>query len=55
MDAVNTTAPVADDDNEFGLDDLDLNELTVVGMQDSAALPESAASYKSSSTCVVVL
>ena len=37
------------------LADLNLADLTVVGMHDSAALPESAASYKSSSTCVIVL
>jgi hypothetical protein len=44
-------------DAQFDLSDLDLNldELTVVSMHDSAALPESAASYKSSSTCVVIL
>jgi hypothetical protein len=42
-------------DEQFNLADLDLEELTVVSMHDSAALPESAASYKSSSTCVVIL
>jgi hypothetical protein len=40
---------------QLELDDLhlDLSELTVVSMHDSVALPESAASYKSSSTCYV--
>jgi hypothetical protein len=37
------------------LADLNLAGLTVVSMHDSAALPESAASYKSSSTCIIVL
>jgi thiopeptide-type bacteriocin precursor len=41
-------------DAEFNLADLDLTDLTVVSMHDSAALPESAASYKSSSTCIIV-
>ncbi|MFF5209773.1 thiazolylpeptide-type bacteriocin [Streptosporangium sp. NPDC000396] len=39
--------------DEFNLADLDLNDLTVVSMHDSAALPESGASIKSSSTCYV--
>ncbi|MFV2104195.1 thiopeptide-type bacteriocin [Micromonospora sp. LOL_024] len=40
-------------DDEFSLADLDLSELTVVNMHDSAALPESGASYTSSSSCYV--
>lgn len=40
--------------DNLDVDDLDLSGLTVVSMHDSAALPESAASYKSSSTCVVI-
>ncbi|HEX6968552.1 MAG TPA: thiazolylpeptide-type bacteriocin [Micromonosporaceae bacterium] len=40
-------------DAEFDFGDLDLGELTVVSMHDSAALPESGASYASSSTCYV--
>jgi hypothetical protein len=40
-------------DGNLEITDLDLTELTVVSMHDSAALPESAASYKSSSTCYV--
>ncbi|MFF5209772.1 thiazolylpeptide-type bacteriocin [Streptosporangium sp. NPDC000396] len=38
---------------EFDLGDLDLNDLTVVSMHDSAALPESGASstFRSSSCC----
>lgn len=40
-------------DDGFELSDLDLGELTVVSMHDSAALPESGASYTSSSTCYV--
>ena len=55
MNIVTKTDDVTtDQDAEFGLDDLDLGELTVVSMHDSAALPESAASYKSSSTCIIV-
>lgn len=38
----------------FNVNDLDLADLTVVSMHDSAALPESGASYKSSSTCIVI-
>lgn len=41
--------------DEFALDELDLTSLTVVSMHDSAALPESAASYKSSSTCIILV
>lgn len=40
---------------DFDVNDLDLDGLTVVSMHDSAALPESAASYKSSSTCIVLV
>jgi hypothetical protein len=43
---IDTTAKV-------DVNDLELDELTVVSMHDSAALPESAASYKSSSTCYI--
>lgn len=38
---------------EFDLSDLDLGSLTVVSMLDSAALPETGASYASSSCCYV--
>jgi Thiopeptide-type bacteriocin precursor len=41
--------------NEFDLTDLNIDDLTVVTMLDSAALPEGGASYKSSSTCIVIV
>lgn len=41
--------------DNIDVNDLDLADLTVVSMHDSAALPESGASYKSSSTCVIVI
>lgn len=41
--------------DNLDVNDLDLTGLTVVSMHDSAALPESAASYKSSSTCIIVV
>jgi hypothetical protein len=47
-DKIDTTAGIKVDVN-----DLELDELTVVSMHDSAALPESAASYQSSSTCYI--
>jgi Thiopeptide-type bacteriocin precursor len=39
---------------DFDLGDLDLGQLSVVTMTDSVALPESGASYTSSSTCLVL-
>lgn len=47
------TTDLAIVDDEFNLGDLDLGELTVVSMHDSAALPEGSASYQSSSCCYV--
>jgi hypothetical protein len=50
MNDTDRTTPVID---EFDLSDLDLGELTVVSMLDSAALPETGGSYTSSSCCYV--
>lgn len=47
--------PVNTNFDQLDVDDLDLAGLTVVSMHDSAALPESAASYKSSSTCIIIV
>lgn len=38
----------------FDIDDLDLGALSVTTMTDSAALPETGASYQSSSTCIIL-
>lgn len=38
----------------FDITDFDLDAVTVVSLQDSAALPEGGASYTSSSTCIVI-
>lgn len=42
-------------DQAFEITDLQLEELEVSTIEDSAALPEGSASYKSSSTCIVLL
>jgi hypothetical protein len=39
--------------DDFDLSDLDLGALSVTSMLDSAALPETGASYTSSSCCYV--
>ncbi|CAA9268534.1 MAG: hypothetical protein AVDCRST_MAG41-2762 [uncultured Corynebacteriales bacterium] len=39
--------------DDFDLSDLDLGALSVTSMMDSAALPETGASYASSSCCYV--
>ncbi len=42
-------------DKAFEITDLELDELEVTAIEDTAALPEGSASWKSSSTCVVLL
>jgi hypothetical protein len=42
-------------DSTLDVADLDLGTLSIVSMMDSAALPETGASYKSSSCCVIVV
>lgn len=39
--------------DEFDVSDLDLGALSVTDLMDSAALPETGASYQSSSCCYV--
>ena len=39
--------------DDYNLSDLDLGSLSVTSMMDSAALPETGASYTSSSCCYV--